>query len=83
MVESGDEYLTVCSGIATLTAGIIRPDARARVLVEVQPSGAGDFVSFTLNAVVEHVADGRIRMSEESVASWAQVVAAWWFYWRV
>lgn len=42
-----------------------------------QSIGAGQFGEVALNAVVEAVADGRVRMGEESVAAGAVVVALW------
>lgn len=65
--------------IAALSASCIRPDAGARVLIEVETSCALDFGCFTLDAVVEDVADCRVGVGEETVAAWALLVGLWWF----
>lgn len=55
--------------VASLSASRVGPHAGARVLVEVQSSGALDFDGLSLDAVEEHVADGRVRVGEETVAA--------------
>lgn len=49
-------------------AGAVWPDTGATVFVKMQAGGAGDLDGFAVDAVVEDVADGRFRMSEEAVS---------------
>lgn len=53
------------------SASAVGPDACAAVFVEVQPGGASDFDRVAVDAIVEDVADGRVRMSEEPVPTGA------------
>lgn len=54
---------------ASLSRGLVRPHAGAGVLVKVQSVGAGQLNKVSIDAVVELVADSRIGMGKESVAS--------------
>lgn len=57
--------------LASLSASRVRPDTGSGVLVEVETSGALDFGGFTFDAVEEDVADGWVRVGEETVAAGA------------
>lgn len=70
--------LLVGSGVASLATGIVGPHTGSGVFVKVESGSAGDFGGLSFDAVEEHVANGRIRMSEESVLAWAQVVTLGW-----
>lgn len=56
-------------------AGRVGPHAVAAVLVEIQPVGARQLGEVSVDAVVELVADRRVGMGEESVATGAVGVA--------
>jgi hypothetical protein len=60
--------------VASLSSSRIRPDAGSGELVEVQTGGAGDLGVFSLDAVVELVANGGLGVGEEAVTSGAVVV---------
>lgn len=60
---------------AALSLGSIGPHTGAGVLVKVQSVGARELHEVSVDAVVELVADGRIWMSEESVASRAVAIS--------
>lgn len=63
--------------VASLSAKRIGPYASTGVLVKVQSSGALDFDGFSFNAVVEDVADGGVRVGEETVAARAHLGWLW------
>lgn len=63
---SSKQILT-CLGVASLSSCCVWPYTGARVLVEVQTSGASYFGVISLDAVVEFVASSWIFMGEKSV----------------
>ena len=63
---------------AALPGGRIWPHANALVLVKVQTGSAGILDGLPVDAVVENVADTRVRMREEAVASRAVAFTTGW-----
>lgn len=57
-----------------MSASGVGPHASTGVLVEVKAGGTFDFSGITLDTVEEHVTDGSIGVSEETVATGALVV---------
>lgn len=57
----------------------IRPHACSTVFVEVQSGGAGDLDRFAVDAVVEDVAHGGVRVREETISSRAFLRRLWRF----
>lgn len=65
--------------VASGPSGRVGPHASTGELVEVQTRRAGDLGVFTLDAVVEFVADGRVLVGEEAVTAWAHSPRLRWF----
>lgn len=65
---------------AALAVRILGPHACAGVLVEVKSASTLVLDIFAINASVKHFADGRIRMGEEAVLAWAEIVLSLWCF---
>lgn len=71
--------LTVLN-IASLSASRIGPYTSAGVFIEMETSCAFYFNRLAFYTIVEYVANGGVRVGEESVTAWALVVWLCGFY---
>lgn len=69
--------ITVSIASTADAIGHIRPNAGAGFRVEVETGYACHLKFPPADAVVEHIADRRVRMGEESILSWAGSDRSW------
>lgn len=65
---------------ASLAVRTLGPHACAGVLVEVKSASTFVLDVFAINASVKYLADGRVRMGEEAVLAWAEIVLSLWCF---
>lgn len=64
--------------LAILAVCSFRPNASARILIEVKSADALRLDIFAIDASVENIADGLIRMRKDSILSRTVIVRASW-----
>jgi hypothetical protein len=62
--------------LASFSVRCRNPYTGSRIFVEVKSCSASVFIVFSINALVEEIANGWIWMGEESVLSWAVVIGS-------